>query len=166
MSKPSNTPAIIGVALLSIGGLVLINKASLDSRPKTQQEMEAEEQAKQTPASSTPVSQEETSKGSDSDLVVTGDLSAASGDGKKTLTLGYSWTPEVQANPRAIEQGMTMMKTYVAQKGMGFRTVNVDANPSVPDGLSIDGKQLAPLPENGVPTPEWGMTSLQQLGGK
>jgi len=71
---------------------------------------------------------------------------------KNEVVLGWSWTPEVQADPGALEQTIAALGT--AARGAKVRVVNTDVVPGVQRGLVVNGKLALPLPPDGIIKPE------------
>ena len=152
MRKPSYTvPIMIGV--LAVGGLVGMNVISLRNAPKTEAQLaaEAEEEAAKAAKSATPdpnVAAPATVGDSD-DLVMTdGAVTYGPKDSTKKIVVGYEWSPVIQSDPGKIEEIAGLLKR--AAPDASVTLVNVDEDPSVPTGIVIGGKVVAPLGPDGT----------------
>lgn len=68
-------------------------------------------------------------------------------DAKNDVVIGWSWTPEVQADPARLEQALA-----AARRGAPYvrvRIVNADAVPGAPRGLIVNGRKVQDLPPDG-----------------
>lgn len=89
-----------------------------------------------------------TTSGGGNELAALGD-DVTLGDKKadKEIVIGYSWTPAVQGDP-----GKVYRVVDEAQKnlpGVRVRVVNVDANPTIKPGITVEGKLVAPPDADG-----------------
>ncbi len=69
-------------------------------------------------------------------------------DAKNDVVIGWSWTPEVQADPARLEQALA-----VAHPGAPYvrvRIVNADAVPDAPRGIVVNGQKVQDLPPDGL----------------
>ena len=64
------------------------------------------------------------------------------------VVVGWTWTPDVQGNPQALQSAVEAVKKAVP--GAQVRVVNVDAVPDVPQGIQVNGRTAMDLPENGI----------------
>jgi hypothetical protein len=156
MSKRSSAPVLAAVVVVAVGGMALLNKSQYDNRPKTMQELQAEEAMKAPPdtheADRKPAGVK-TGAPSPGDKLIDLGPDAVVGEAKapRTMTIGYRWSPEVQADPMRV-YGPIEMVTKMSQGGVKIRVVNLDAPgaPAVPEGLSSEGKVYVRLrPEGG-----------------
>lgn len=63
------------------------------------------------------------------------------------VVIGWSWTPEVQADPARLEQALA-----AARQGVPYvrvRIVNADAVPNAPRGIIVNGRKVQDLPPDG-----------------
>lgn len=170
MRKPSyTTPIAIGV--MAIGALVGMNVLSQKNAPKTeaQLEKEAQEAAEQnpTPAAATPGAPKDGSLATASsvDLVLTdGFKESGPKDAEKTVVIGYEWTPGIQSDPGKIQEIVGM----IAKTAPNAKVVltNVDDNPTVPVGIQVNGKVVAPIGEDGTVSPKEIPAVMQALAAK
>lgn len=149
-NRPSAPFLIVGI-VIAVGAMAMLNNAQYQNRPKTPQELEAEEaaQSAKQPKPTPSAPQGPTS----ADKLVEMEPDAVVGDkgAKKTLTIGYHWTPAVQEDPMRI-YGPVEMISRMASGMVKVRVVNLDVPgaPAVPEGLSGGGKVFARLtPEGG-----------------
>jgi hypothetical protein len=63
------------------------------------------------------------------------------------VVIGWSWTPEVQADPGRLEQALSAARQAVPY--VRIRIVNADAVPGAPRGLVVNGKKVQELPADG-----------------
>lgn len=154
MRKSSSTPMLLAVAGIAIGAMVVLNIIQYENRPKTSQEILAEEQEK---GATPPPNGRPTPPPAKDDagvkLVALGpDARIGPADARKILTLGYYWTPEVQAEPMRVYGPIEMIEKMGASQGIAIRVVALDLPnaPKVPPGISENGKVIAQLrPEGG-----------------
>ena len=64
------------------------------------------------------------------------------------VVVGWTWTPELQGNPQALQNTIESIKK--AAPGAQVRVVNVDAVPDAPTGIQVNGQKAMELPENGI----------------
>ena len=67
------------------------------------------------------------------------------------VVIGWSWTPEVQADPARLEQALSAARQSVPY--VRVRIVNADAVPGAPRGLVVNGKKVQDLPPDGFLNP-------------
>ena len=63
------------------------------------------------------------------------------------VTVRWSWTPSVQANPGKVYQ--TIAGLVAALPDARIHAVNTDETPGMPDGVFVGSRQLAPAKEDG-----------------
>ena len=161
MQPPRNTTLLIiaGFVIVIIVGLnILIGQIANPPTPgaETQPEQEA---AADAPAAQTPPP----TNGSGGPKLVELPAEATLGTptAKNEVVLGWSWTPEVQANPGALEQTIAALST--AGRGAKVRVVNTDVVPGAPRGLVVNGKLALPLPPDGIIKPETAREAVTYL---
>jgi hypothetical protein len=168
MRKPSFVlPIAIGA--MALAGLVMANIMAQKNRPRTEAELMQEEQERQPKAPQSgappgqvnddppPVAMKKQSTTDDAPKMLSegNDLAAlgpdytapASGAKGPSVTIGYEWTPELQANPDALAQLVKKVQEQVP--GAQLRLVNVDANPQTPAGIAINNTVVAPPGDDG-----------------
>ena len=157
MRKPSYAVPI-AIGAIAIGSLVGMNVLSQKNAPKTaaQLQAEAEEASAAKNPTPDPTVQEASplSPTSGQDLVLTnGFKESGPKEAEKTVVIGYEWTPDIQANPGKIQEIVKVIEQN-APKAKIILT-NVDDNPTVPSGIQVNGKVVAPIGEDGtVPSNE------------
>lgn len=164
---PSRTPliaAIIMVLLILAGFNALAEKY----RPKSEHEMEAEAKTQQaeaakndagktsaTPAPDSAAPQGGSSPEASAALMQLGpDKTLGAKGAKKIITVGWSWTPDVQGNPNKVWAGISALQK--AAPDAQIRVVNTDAVPDVPDGVSVNGVVVIP------PVPDGSLRSVPE----
>ena len=89
---------------------------------------------------------------------------------KDLVVVGWVWTPEVQANPALVHSGIMAVVDVVRAGSVRVRVVNVDAFPETPEGVSVNGKVVLPLGDDGGLRPESAAyavrSELSQSGGR
>lgn len=157
--SPSRTLLIAGIGF-AIACFVILNMVMQRLDPKYQEQMQQEAQRKAQEAQaaggggaaakpqtvSTPGSPG--GGGGGNELAALGP-EAVLGDktSPREITVGWQWTPEVQGDPSKVYAAVKQMQEQM--KGMKIRVVNVDENPGVLPGISVAGKSVAPLKEDG-----------------
>jgi hypothetical protein len=69
----------------------------------------------------------------------------------REVVVGWSWTPEVQADPNKVAAAL---RAVTAARPPGkVRFVNTDVHPNVPRGVSVDGRKIADLEPDGSVNP-------------
>lgn len=76
------------------------------------------------------------------------DVTFGSPGSAREIVIGWSWTPEVQADPRKVYRVIEIVKRAAASSAR-VRVVNVDAVPGVAPGIAVQGKSVVPLPADG-----------------
>ncbi len=141
--------AVIAMALL---GLVFANMALNRVRPKTTAEINEEQMAEQEKrmrdAQQNAPKTDPLSGGNTTDLVALApDAVLGPAKVKPTITIGYKWTPVVQASPSTIENVITAITKMAPD--FGVRVVDTDVVAGVPEGVSTDGRVIVPLSGDG-----------------
>jgi hypothetical protein len=163
-TRPSNSPVVLAVVVMAVAGLVGLNVMSNQVRPKTDHEIEAEQRerakaaASPTPAAASPApaGKGEPSAMTSSDpnsLVLAGEGNTlGSPSASQEVVIGFSWTPEIQADPSKVSGAVAALQQTLGSQGR-IKVVNVDASPEVPEGVSIGGKVIAPAQNDGTIAP-------------
>jgi hypothetical protein len=166
--RPSNSPVLIAVVVMALAGLVGLNMMSNQMRPKTDHEIEAEQQERaKAAASPSPVAAASAAPvppgapgapgaitvSDPNALVLAGPGSTlGSPDAKQEVVVGFSWTPEVQSDPSKVSKAIDALQKTLGTQGR-IKVVNVDENQEVPDGVSIGGKVIVPAQSDGTIDP-------------
>ena len=173
---PSKTPLIAAVVMV-IAVVAGFNVIAEKYRPKSEHEMEEAEAKAQadaakvqadkskTGASPAPASGEP-GQTADASLVTLGqEAFLGSKDGSKIITVGWSWTPDVQNDPGKVWNGLQALQK--AAPNAKIHAVNTDEGSDVPDGVSVDGAVMVPLaPDGSLPATANAYLTLQgALGG-
>jgi hypothetical protein len=164
-SRPSNSPVLIAVVVVALGGLVGLNMMANQARPKSDHEIEAEQKAQAAAAASPspavaasaapsapgmPPGPAGTMSSDSNSLVLAGAGSTLGApEAKQEVIVGFSFTPEVQSDPSKVSNAVDAL-----QKALGpmarIKVVNVDEKPDVPEGVSIGGKVIVPAKSDGT----------------
>ena len=162
--SPSRTP-LIAAAILVLACLAGFNALNEKYRPKSEKEMEAEQRqaqedaAKKAPktgaAATPPPTPGQTGSGDPSasaSLMQLGpDKVLGAKTAKTTITVGWSWTPDVQGDPNKVWGAVKALQQAVPNAQI--RVVNTDEVSGVPDGVSIGGSVVVPpAPDGGLPS--------------
>ena len=150
--RKKNSPVTFVLVGVILAVVVALNIIAQNSRPKTEAELQAEQQAQA--ARSTPDTKKTmpspapptASTPADDLTSLDADTTIGKGTGAPTVTLGWKWTPDVQADPSLVGKAVEALKNAGAAR---VRVVNTDAVAGVPDGLSVNGNVVVPLGENG-----------------
>lgn len=157
-TQPKNAILIAGVGM-ALAGIVMLNVIQARVTPKTEEQIAAEtrereaEAAKQKPAvtqeASTPVSSAPAG-GDTSALAFLGpETTLGSADAPQKIVIGWTWTPEVQADPGRLHAALQTIEKALAGRA-ALQVVNLDARPDgAPLGVSQNGTVVAPLGEDG-----------------
>lgn len=144
---------VVAVALLGMAGL---NRMQHEGRPRTEAEIEQEVQAQkeraQKATAATPAPAEEEDLSAEEELVaLPPEISFGKPRPDREITVGYQWSPEVQAAPRETAQSIKnaikmfkMMDGHLEER-VRYRIVNCDAMPEVPLGIYLDGERISDL---------------------
>jgi hypothetical protein len=154
---------LAAIIIMAMGGLVMVNIFQEKNQPKTEAQMQAEQeklQAEEEKKRATQATPAPPHEGSESDLVLQeGELKLGDPKGEHEMILAYEWTPEVQSDPTKLSNIISKMKTMPKIRA---RVINVDENESMAPGLYMDGKlvnanPLMPGAESEI------MRNLQQM---
>lgn len=149
--RRSNTPLIVGVVAAALFGMAGLNRMQHENRPRTEAEIEneiKEREGRSKPAPvATPAPEEALSP--DEELVaLPAEIVFAKPRADREVTIGYQWSPEVQAAPeltarsiRNLLQLLKMMDQHLEER-VRYRIVNCDALPEVPLGICLDGERI------------------------
>lgn len=156
MRPRNNTPVLIAVIALALGGMAILNRVQYENRPRTEAELKEELEAKQ--EASKPVSTATTSlevpSGQGEELFALSPeehFGRAEKEAERTVVLGYQWTPEVQADPQKAAEGLKSFREVLGKMNqtvgskVHFRLVNVDILREQPSGIWLDGRFLSDL---------------------
>jgi hypothetical protein len=145
--------ALLGAGVVvAIGALLILNSFMQRLDPKYQeQQAEAEAQKKQEEEQKQ--QQKLNASGPSSPnankLVELGDDAiVGKKDGKPEIVIGYSWTPEVQADPSKIYNVIDMITKAAPQAKLHI--VNADAHPGAPVGIYMSGRTVIPAQPDGT----------------
>lgn len=147
MKRPQNTilVVIIVFAIAIFAGLnTMMNRAGGSPEPeeaaqeKAAAETTAANQAPPTAAGATPVQ-------------LPTDESVGPANAPVKVVVGWTWTPDVQGNPQALQAAIQAIRQAVPDAQV--RVVNVDAAPDVSPGIQVNGRTVMELPENGIVKP-------------
>lgn len=151
MPNRSSAPVLIVGLVIAVGAMALLNNAQYQNRPKTMQELQAEDEAQskaheQEHDRKPPGAKTAVATAADKLVELGPDTTLGPESAKKQVTIGYNWTPEVQADPMRV-YGPIEMSLKMSRGELKVRVVNLDAPgaPAVPPGLSVDGKVVARL---------------------
>ncbi|WP_309707809.1 hypothetical protein [Armatimonas sp.] len=147
MRPKNNTALLLAVVGVCLGGMVILNRAQFENRPKSENEIRQEEENKAAAAAPHQTQTYGDAPSLEGELLgLPPDASFGTKGSNKVVTLGYSWSPEVQAEPQKAVDSLKELRTYLDQVGarmnMRFRLVNTDVQREVPEGVSLDGKVL------------------------
>ncbi|MCX6366190.1 MAG: hypothetical protein NTX57_05715 [Armatimonadetes bacterium] len=147
MRPKNNTPLLLVIVGACLGGMVLLNRAQFESRPKSDSELRQEEENKAAAAQPRQTQTYGDAPNMAGELLgLPPDASIGSKGANKVVTIGYSWSPEVQAEPQKAADSLKELRTYLEQAGSRmntrFRLVNTDVQREVPEGVTLDGKVL------------------------
>ena len=145
MSRPNNTPLLAVVVLAALGGIAFLNRAQYESRPRSPEEIQQEEQARNQPKSKEN-SAPEAAPAPGGDLqALQPETYVGSMDPDREITIGYTLSPTVQGDPAqatdALRHFSEMLERVNSQMSLKtrFRLVNVDIIRDVPEGIWHDG---------------------------
>jgi hypothetical protein len=144
--------ATIGVLLLGIVGLNVAASRFTPGRHDDEEAAKATEaQAKQAKAVD-----KQTSR-----LVnMPPDVRVGQPETGKTIVVGWTWTAEVQARPDELANTLNGMRE--AARMAEVRFVNVDIVPDVAPGVSVNGKKVVDLPDDGILRPAGMMEAVMR----
>ncbi|MBB6051991.1 hypothetical protein [Armatimonas rosea] len=145
MSRPNNTPLLAVVVLAALGGIAFLNRAQYESRPRSPEEIQQEEQERNKPKS-------QGTSSSEAAPAPGGDLEGLQPESyvgtmapEREVTIGYTLSPTVQGDPAqatdALRHFSEMLERVNSQTSLNtrFRLVNVDIIRDVPEGIWLDG---------------------------
>jgi hypothetical protein len=155
MTRPNNSPVIIAIIAVALGGMVILNRAQYENRPKTSAELQEEAEravaarmqaspaAPSSPTAEQPLQEELVSLPTEVEI----------GDAKspRTVVLGYSWSPEVQSDPQRANAGLKSLRTLLEQINtqatppVHFRLVNTEVVRTQEPGVWIEGRFVRDL---------------------
>lgn len=146
MSRPkNNTPLLAVVTAASLGGIAFLNRVQYENRPKTPEELQAEEEAKKKSAAPTAPQAPSPAPGGPDLQSVKPDFSVGAPSPEREITLGYVLSASVQGDPSgavdALQHFSQMLEKVNNQMTLRarFRLVNVDVVRDVPEGIWVDG---------------------------
>lgn len=149
------------MVVVALAGLVGLNVMSNQMRPKSDHEEEAEAKSATT-ASASPAAVStspvgvpgETPLSDPNSLVLVGEGNATGlPTAKQEVTVGFSWTPEVQSDPSKVSKAVDTLQKALGSEAR-IKVINVDEKPEVPGGISIGGKVIVPAQASGVIDPQ------------
>lgn len=156
---PSQTLLIAGIGF-ALACFVILNMVMQRLDPKYQEELQHEAERKAAEAQSAKSGQANGGAPKDgvppmagggfggNELAALGpDAVVGDKNGKTELTVGWRWTPDVQADPSKVYKTVDIMQK--ALPGVKIRVVNIDNNPSVKPGISQGAQTLMPLADDG-----------------
>jgi hypothetical protein len=144
MKRSSSTPIFIAITAFALGGMAILNKVQYDSRPRTSAEMSEEAQKEQEKQQAEMEKQQREAAlraPAGEDLASLG-AEATFGNEKSAkhkVTIGYEWTPELQADPSTLTM---LVQDLKKSSDVYLRVVNIDQNLDQEPGLFVDGKPL------------------------
>lgn len=154
-----NSPVVFIVAGLAVVLLVGFNVIASNNRPRSEQELQAEESRRQAEAAQKATTAGGTGGAAAASDTMAGnelallDAETVSGNPKSptTITIGWRWTPDVQGNPSLVYSAVEQAQKFGQNVPIRLRIVNLDAvaNGNVPEGVSVGGKTLVPLGADG-----------------
>ncbi len=168
MRPRNNTPVIVAVIGIALVGMVALNRMQFESRPRTMAEMVEERDKAIAAAKAAPP---EASAPTAPLLGIPEDVTLGEKGAARVVTLGYSWTPEVQSEPEKAAEALRRLQTTLsssssaAKPAVRFRLVNTDVVRDVPEGVTCEGQHLADLNLTtlGDTVPQFTNSILQKL---
>ena len=148
MERPRNTIFIIIVifAIAVFAGLnVAMGRIGMDPEKARQ---EAAQAAAEKAASADKAPNTPTPPGAPPSAPLPTDESMGPANAKDKIVVGWTWTPDVQGNPQALQAAVEAIRK--AAPDAQVRVVNVDAVPDAPTGIVVNGQQAMELPDNGI----------------
>jgi hypothetical protein len=140
---------LVAIIVMAIAGLIMVNIFQEKNQPKTEAQMQAEQEKQQAEADkkraaeATPAPPVK-AEGSADDLVLQeGELKLGDPKGQHEMILAYEWTPELQNDPTQLSNIISKMKTMPKIRA---RVINVDENENMAPGLYMDGRLVNPNP--------------------
>ena len=170
--RKNSSSLFIGAIVVAIAGLVIMNTVQEKNRPKTESEIEKEQEeadkAKQSAKTTTdqgkaeagnskpgdPSNAENTgarkpdTMGTSDDLVLQdGRVSLGDPRGKHKMVVAYEWTPDIQNDPTRVTQLLSHLKGIPDTQ---VTVINTDSATNTADsiipGLYVDGKLVVDNP--------------------
>jgi hypothetical protein len=154
-AQSSRTPVLIAGIVLALGGIVGLNMLQERNDPKYQERMEkerqreeakkAQEQAAKSPAQGGGLTEQDPANS----LATFGaEKTLGQPNAKASVTVGWRWTPQVQADPRLVYGAIDALQK--AAPSASIRVVNLDAKPgAVPEGVTVNGSTIVPAGPDG-----------------
>lgn len=153
----SRAPLIAGVvlAIAVLLGLNVMQQRNDPALQKQAEQLREQEEAKkqESNAASSAAAPSAPAAGANRLAEIGDSFMVGSDKAPREVVLGWQWTPEVQANPSKVYDAIEEIQKAANSSGGRFRVriVNVDANPSVPPGISIGGVvRVAPQPDGAI----------------
>ena len=141
----------IGILLLGIVALNVAAGRFAGGNPEQNEAAESAEEQKGSEPAQTPAAAE--LEGSGNALVrLPPDTTMGPAEAAKEVVIGWVWTPEVQADPGKVSAAIEAVRKVVPGD-VKVRIVNGDAAPDAPLGITVNGRTVRALPENGVLDP-------------
>ena len=161
--RPRTPILVLAVGILLVG-IVLLNVLAARIAPKSHEEEEQEQQAAAAKASEPPKTAPPADAGtgpsaSGALVQLPADGTTGPADAKKTVVIGWTWTPAVQADPNKVSAAVEAVRK--ALPDAKIRVVNTDAVPDAPPGITVDGKTVLPLPPDGAIEPSQAVKAAQ-----
>ncbi len=141
----SRTPFLILAIGLLLLGIVALNVAAGRFAGGRDEETEAAETAAENTEAAAPAPP----RGADTLARLPVDSTTGPADARREVTIGWVWTPEVQANPAAVYDAVQAVRKAVPGD-VKVRVVNADAVPDAPAGIIVNGQTVTELPPNGA----------------
>lgn len=169
-SRPGRSPVLLILAGFAVAILIGLNVMSAQFRPKSDEELQKEAQDKAAAQASPTPSPAAPGAAAGSGLVsLSPDSKVGNTQAPEEVVLGFEWTPQVQADPNKVYQAVTMLQKAMPPVAH-LRIVDVDLEPSVPEGISVGGKVIVPASADGsisLPPPAVGalIAQLRMPGG-
>lgn len=157
-TRRSSSPVFFLLVIMGLAALVGMNVLQSKNTPRTAEQEEALKRAAE--PSPSPVAPAAEASGGLSDpnaLVIQPESAQGAPPGSPEIIVGFNWTPDVQGDPSRVTNFVSSLEKAVAGRAK-VKVVNVDENPSVPAGISVNGKVIASpgadgsFSEQGLPT--------------
>lgn len=160
MPSKSKTPVFIAIIGFLLLGMVALNAAA-GRFGKEPEAPPPPEQAQQNEPAEPAATAPETVG---SELVrLPADSTTGPSSAPREIVIGWTWTPEVQADPSKVSAAIDQIKKAVPDAKV--RVVNVDAVPTAPAGITVDGKTVAELAPDGSLNPQEAVHTIQEAAG-
>ena len=134
-------------AVVGVGGIVMLNVAqnrSVSGNTRVEHDEDAPPAKSEAPQTEKPAPG---GPAADSLANLPADSTVGPADAKHTVVVGWSWTPEVQADPSKVYN--TVQALRKAAPDLKVRVVNTDAVPDAESGVVVDGKKVADTAPDG-----------------